>query len=69
MAYERKTKDVIVLQRFSQEWGWEDLSTYSKPDYERPYRSAQADLKEYRMSGDHAPYRMLARRERLQVTA
>lgn len=65
MAYKRKTKHVVTIQRFSKCWGWEDVSSYSRPDYERPTQSARADLREYRASGDDAPYRMITSRERI----
>lgn len=42
-------------------YGWEDVSTYSRPDYENPYRSALADLKEYNISGTGA-HRLVKRR-------
>ena len=41
--------------------GWEDVSTYSRPDYENPYKSARADLKEYNLSGTGA-HRLITRR-------
>lgn len=40
---------------------WEDISTYSRPDYENPYKSAIEDLKEYRISGIGA-HRLVTRR-------
>ena len=42
-------------------YGWEDVSTYSSPDYENPGKSAMADLKEYNISGIGA-HRLVTRR-------
>jgi hypothetical protein len=41
--------------------GWEDVSTYSAPDYENPRKSALADLREYNLSGTGA-HRLITRR-------
>jgi len=60
--YTRKTKDNFIIQRWSTNYGWESVSEYSKPDYESPYRSCKADLKEYRLSEHDATYRMITKR-------
>lgn len=41
--------------------GWEDVSTYSRPDYDNPYKSARSDLREYNLSGTGA-HRLITRR-------
>lgn len=42
-------------------FGWEDVSTYNPCDYEKPYQSAKADLKEYNASGTGS-HRIITRR-------
>ena len=60
--YTRKTKDNYIIQRWSTSYGWESVSEYSQPDYDSPYRSCKADLKEYRFSEPDATYRMITKR-------
>jgi len=62
MTYIRKTKDVFIIQRWCESYGWESVSEYSKPDYDSPYRSCKADLKEYKFSEPDAHYRMINQR-------
>lgn len=52
-------KEYAIQGNYGQ--GWEDVSTYSAPDYENPYKSAKADLKEYNLSGTGA-HRLITRR-------
>jgi len=65
MIYQRKTKDIYVIQVYnSYDNSWEDVTEYSKPDYENPRLSCKQDLKEYRFS-NQGIYRMIIKRERI----
>ena len=65
MPYQRKTKDIYVIQvHNSYDNSWEDVTEYSSPDYENPRRSCKQDLKEYRFS-NQGIYRLVVRRERI----
>lgn len=56
------TKTEYVIQgNYGYGYGWEDVSSYSTPDYQNPYQSARADLKEYHRSGTGA-HRLVKRR-------
>lgn len=50
MAYQRKTKDVYVIET-NYGYGWEEESEYDKDDYENPRKAAYEDAKEYRIAG------------------
>ena len=62
MAYQRKTKDVYVIET-NYGYGWEEESEYDKDDYTDPLKSAKEDAKEYRIAG--AMTRIVKRREKL----
>lgn len=66
MTYQRKTKDVYIIQFYDPYCGeWEDVTEYSNPDYENPRQSCKQDLKEYRFS-NIGIYKMIIRRERIK---
>lgn len=52
-------KEYAIQGNYGQ--GWEDVSTYSQPDYDNPRKSALADLREYNLSGTGA-HRLITRR-------
>lgn len=60
MAYQRKTKDVWVIES-NYGYGWEEESTYDD------YDAAKADLKEYRIAVSHhfGVCRLNKKRERI----
>lgn len=61
MAYQRKTRDIYVIQgNYGYGHGWEDECS------EDSRREARQRLKEYRENGPGA-YRLICRRERLAV--
>jgi len=63
-------RPVYVIQgKYAQEYGWEDLSEYCRPDYatDSDARAAcLADLKEYRLAEPSSAHRMITRREEVE---
>ncbi len=66
MAYQRKTKDVWVIET-NYGYGWEAESEYDNDDYENPRQSARQDLKEYKLVAQHngGQARLRCKRERI----
>lgn len=64
MKYQRKTRDVYVVQQYTGgQYGWEDVgASYSRSDSVR-------DLRDYRTNQPEYPARLIVRRERIEVTA
>ena len=54
--------DIVIQGNYG--YGWEDVSSYSKPDYENPQKSAYHDLKEYNFSGTGS-HRIIKRRVKI----
>ena len=60
MAYQRKTRDIFVLQsNYGYQHGWEDTT------YEDTWRAARAQLTCYRENQPEYAHRVIKRRERI----
>lgn len=62
MAYQRKTKDVWIIET-NYGYGLEEESRYDSCDYENPYKAAKEDAKEYRLAG--AKTRIISKRVKI----